>query len=533
MTEAQDNLLKLFKEFDEVCRKNDLKYYLAGGSLVGAIRHGGFLPWDDDADIHMLIDDAQKLADYVAAQKDPNRVVYIKSPSGDYMNAHWRYEDESKTLLMRGLTGSEGSQGQFIDIFVVYPLPEDEELKQQCLDDFEIYLELKSQNTVVNSRRTVEYLNRYFEFKEREAEIGKAELLEEIESRIFNYPLEGAKEGFLCAPFPAERVVPMEWWGEPRYVKFEDMELPIPQYAEKFLAYEYGPQWFEVPPYTDRGEHVFVEDFDIPYKVYTGEFNKYLDIKEFYDHEVQKKEYWFDIIRTRNIINPHVRFLQGICTSLEIQHFVEKYNIDVMDLVEKGDKATLDKIFHQYYSRLRGSAFKYWELSIDMPDDFLYAAHYFSCHNGSYGLARKELEYRRESIDRELSPKLQELCDLCDATDELLYALFADLDYDKARELVDTWVEKEPEALYFLRAKEYLDLYHSDNPDYEKVLDDCDKYLELYNNDGELMKYKGDALLKLGKKEEGELCYKKALNTLKNGFCITEIKDYFRESAVQ
>lgn len=57
LQEHQQALLVLLKEFDRVCRKLDIPYFLFAGTLLGAVRHGGFIPWDDDADIIMLRED--------------------------------------------------------------------------------------------------------------------------------------------------------------------------------------------------------------------------------------------------------------------------------------------------------------------------------------------------------------------------------------------------------------------------------------------------------------------------------------------
>ena len=63
MTEKQQYLLKLFREIDEMCKKHNLRYVMAGGSLIGVARNEGFIPWDDDVDIYMPRDDWNKLVD--------------------------------------------------------------------------------------------------------------------------------------------------------------------------------------------------------------------------------------------------------------------------------------------------------------------------------------------------------------------------------------------------------------------------------------------------------------------------------------
>lgn len=53
--------LKLLDYFDQLCREHNLRYYIAYGTLLGAVRHQGFIPWDDDIDVVMFRDDYEKL----------------------------------------------------------------------------------------------------------------------------------------------------------------------------------------------------------------------------------------------------------------------------------------------------------------------------------------------------------------------------------------------------------------------------------------------------------------------------------------
>lgn len=61
LEEAKDRLLKLLVFFDEVCRKHNIDYWIDGGTLLGAVRHDGFIPWDDDIDVCILDEDFDKM----------------------------------------------------------------------------------------------------------------------------------------------------------------------------------------------------------------------------------------------------------------------------------------------------------------------------------------------------------------------------------------------------------------------------------------------------------------------------------------
>src|SRR5690554_697940 len=68
LRKAQIRLLDILIEFDRICRKHGIDYFISGGTCLGAVRHGGFIPWDDDIDIDVWHADYQKLEEALQAE---------------------------------------------------------------------------------------------------------------------------------------------------------------------------------------------------------------------------------------------------------------------------------------------------------------------------------------------------------------------------------------------------------------------------------------------------------------------------------
>lgn len=75
----QDKMLEILLYFDRFCRDNGLMYYLCGGGLIGAVRHNGFIPWDDDIDLFMPRSDYERLATIWNQRADTSRYVYCRT----------------------------------------------------------------------------------------------------------------------------------------------------------------------------------------------------------------------------------------------------------------------------------------------------------------------------------------------------------------------------------------------------------------------------------------------------------------------
>jgi len=109
-------LLKTFQAFDSLCKKHGLTYYTAYGSLIGAIRHHGIIPWDDDIDVHMPIDSYEKFLSLKGKLDIPYRIDDIRDKG--YFKPYAKFCDANTSII-------EDKDipyvfGVFIDVFPLY-----------------------------------------------------------------------------------------------------------------------------------------------------------------------------------------------------------------------------------------------------------------------------------------------------------------------------------------------------------------------------------------------------------------------------
>ena len=115
--------LELLIELDRVCRAHDIKYCIICGTLLGAVRHKGFIPWDDDADIGMLREEYEKFKQ-VANELD-QEICFFQDHSTD-PEYRWGYGKLRKTgtrFIRAGQEHLKCQTGVFIDIFPMDDIP--------------------------------------------------------------------------------------------------------------------------------------------------------------------------------------------------------------------------------------------------------------------------------------------------------------------------------------------------------------------------------------------------------------------------
>lgn len=118
----QLRMLDMLKYIDKICRENNISYWLSSGTCLGAIRHGGFIPWDDDVDIEMLAEDYDRLKVAVTADKDAPICWHDSSTDPNFFFPFAKIRDKKSTIIENSPWNHYYNQhGIYIDVFRLYP----------------------------------------------------------------------------------------------------------------------------------------------------------------------------------------------------------------------------------------------------------------------------------------------------------------------------------------------------------------------------------------------------------------------------
>lgn len=271
--QMQQKQLSMLHELDRVCKKNGLKYALSSGTCLGAVRHGGFIPWDDDIDVYMSWSDAEELAKH---QNDFESKYFVQSYKTDpkFPSSHYRLCDSSTSCFLQETQNLDVNHGIFIDIYIYYPFPDNKFRAQKIILDSFIYRILvagsgpKNHGKLANSLGTI--VSKLYSGSRRKKKI------EAIENE---YKYNGGKK-YVATYFGRDVsltksiVYPVEWFENPCDLKFEDMEVPCPGDPRAYCVKQYGESYMQLPPEEKRKPH---HDFiyfsvDEPYTKFNGRY---------------------------------------------------------------------------------------------------------------------------------------------------------------------------------------------------------------------------------------------------------------------
>ena len=119
--ELREVEIGLLNRIHNICKENDIEYFLAGGTLLGAVRHKGYIPWDDDIDIYMKREEFSKFDDYFRKNKFDDIEFHSYALNNDCPHAYSRLCDTRTILVFENLSGI--CEGVYVDIFPIDNIP--------------------------------------------------------------------------------------------------------------------------------------------------------------------------------------------------------------------------------------------------------------------------------------------------------------------------------------------------------------------------------------------------------------------------
>ncbi len=251
LKELQKIELQILKEIDKICKDNNICYYLGEGSLLGAIRHQGFIPWDDDIDLIMERNDYErflKIAPKVISKDyEIQHSTLIHNYWSPFIKVRYLGKCSFKQTHISHLTDHNGP---LIDIFPVDNVPKENSIKQ-FIQAYKIKFyrgmlsyKLKLRHPKKIKGFIIKFCSNFISVKRIHKNLDKTFKKYNNDNNSFMVNLASYYNY-------KKQTVPKKWYGKPRMVKFEEFIIPVPKEAEKLLASIYG-DYMTLPPEEKR-----------------------------------------------------------------------------------------------------------------------------------------------------------------------------------------------------------------------------------------------------------------------------------------
>lgn len=273
LNELQSKLLEAFSYLHDVCVANGLRYYACGGTLLGAVRHHGFIPWDDDIDVWMPRPDYEKLKVIMREKEAGGRYVFEAPGANDghHYYAMGKLYDTTTTLVEK--QKHRIRKGVFIDIFPLDGLGNSTEERDKR------YKKMHLRNMMIASRISVPRKERST-FKNMairvssllpESVLDTRKVIERFDLECKKIPYENSRYvGVLMGSLGMQDVIEKEILQSTRLYDFETIQIYGTTEYDRLLTYIYN-DWRKLPPVEKRVTLHDFEELDLHHGYLDGE----------------------------------------------------------------------------------------------------------------------------------------------------------------------------------------------------------------------------------------------------------------------
>lgn len=258
--EMQEIELNILKKVHSFCIENGIKYYLTYGTLIGAIRHDGFIPWDDDIDIIMLRDQYDRFL-RLFPEKADEMGLFLASPySSDHYYPHeYSKVCDSSTILIERMSKIDSNLGVYIDVFPLDNVPDGK--IQSRIFHLKTRLFRRLLNAANTNLSTDDYTKHYNASKQVMIKLLHAVPIRwtfnRYEKMVHQYKCKKSRY-VMQLESDSGAIHEKNWFNKTILHKFEDGEFCIPEQYDPFLRHLYG-DYMKLPPADQQIPHHVID----------------------------------------------------------------------------------------------------------------------------------------------------------------------------------------------------------------------------------------------------------------------------------
>ena len=258
--------LEMFKEVVRICNKYHLTYFMSAGTFLGAVRHKGFIPWDDDMDMRMPRPDYEKLVRVLRKElKPPYIAQYFRLDKN--VHRYFCRVENTRVHLHRNQTVKGEDSNAWIDIFPLDGMPSNKllfNLRKMHLKYRKMWMQLSVFDEIVDVTKKRVWYERIIVFLALHTPIQKCLSWEKqwrkLDRALKSYSVNRSDTymNFMSA-YKFKDVIPQKVYGKGKEYQFEDTTFMGPEDYDTFLKTLYG-DYMKLPPVEKRKKHGIEDD---------------------------------------------------------------------------------------------------------------------------------------------------------------------------------------------------------------------------------------------------------------------------------
>lgn len=269
MNEIQSTILNIFKEVADVCKELGLRYFAIGGTAIGAVRHGGFIPWDDDLDIAMPVQDYARFLSEAQSYLPEYLEIRTFEEMEHNQNVFAKVVDLRTTNIEPVEIGYPDSyKGVYVDVMPMSGIPAGAS-QRLFTGKVALYGALAyGLPWRIGDRSTLKHKVAYFATLPFRPFLDVRSVLRRWSDLLASYPY-GSTEyvGYTWWPKVSRLVFPYEWFETSVSMPFEDTTICMPCGYDEYLTKQFG-DYMQLPPESQRITHNGFIDLEHSYKDY-------------------------------------------------------------------------------------------------------------------------------------------------------------------------------------------------------------------------------------------------------------------------